>query len=496
MSTTYPVPVAPAGTLADLTAAVRAELEAFDYPSGSWTVPRTDANGERVLDVLVIGAGQAGISTALRLRREGVDNLLVVDAAPAGREGPWVTWARMRTLRTVKHLHGTEGGIRSASFRYWFDAVRGAGAFDTIDLIPREDWMAYLTWLRETTGIPVRNETTVVTVRPEDGHWRVVLDTAGERSSVATRKVVACTGMDGAGGPSIPPYLADLGPGGWAHSSETIDWEALRGARVAVIGVGASAFDNAAVALESGSASVVQFGRRDSLPTQNPFRYLEKKGLFRAYHSMSDESKLGFARLEFSRAVPPTAHSLDRCRVHENYTLALGVSFTGATRSGNAIVLQAGDDTYEFDFVIAGTGFVVDLSRIDWLSEIAGEIRTWGDVYELGDHPTDRVIAAHPYLGTGMRCLPRTPESPAAVADLHLFNLAAHVSYGISCIGLNGLPWAVSTVVDAICADLVAADAEDLLAGFAAYDSADTLTPGALTADAAAGSDTSRKDSQ
>ena len=42
---------------------------------------------ERDVDVLVVGAGQAGLGTAYWLRRLGVTDVLVVDAAPVGRAG-------------------------------------------------------------------------------------------------------------------------------------------------------------------------------------------------------------------------------------------------------------------------------------------------------------------------------------------------------------------------------------------------------------------------
>ena len=37
----------------------------------------------------------------------GINNVVAYDAAPAGLEGPWVTFARMETLRSPKTLHGT-----------------------------------------------------------------------------------------------------------------------------------------------------------------------------------------------------------------------------------------------------------------------------------------------------------------------------------------------------------------------------------------------------
>src|SRR5579875_1518118 len=68
-----------AARLADLATRARAELALLDYPLLPWVTPHTGAHGEAVLDVLVVGAGQGGLATAFGLRRERVDNVLVLD---------------------------------------------------------------------------------------------------------------------------------------------------------------------------------------------------------------------------------------------------------------------------------------------------------------------------------------------------------------------------------------------------------------------------------
>lgn len=64
----------------------------------------------------------------------------------------------------------------------------------------------------------------------------------------------------------------------YAHTCEAIDFEALRGKRVAVLGGGASAFDNAQHALGRGVGQVHVFVRRPELPRVNPIRFMEQAG--------------------------------------------------------------------------------------------------------------------------------------------------------------------------------------------------------------------------
>ena len=93
-----------------------------------------------MLDVLVIGAGMCGIVATAALMFKGVRNIVVLDRAPEGQEGPWVTTARMTTLRSPKHLPGIALGIPSLTYRAWYTARYGAAAWEALYKIPNADW--------------------------------------------------------------------------------------------------------------------------------------------------------------------------------------------------------------------------------------------------------------------------------------------------------------------------------------------------------------------
>ena len=116
-------------------------------------------------DVLIIGAGLSGLCTAAAPRFLGVNDVEVLDRAPAGLEGPWITSARMNTLRTPKEATGPPLGVPSLTPRAWY-ARALAPRPEKVERIPRSTWMEYLVWYRRVLGLPVRNGVTVRAAMP------------------------------------------------------------------------------------------------------------------------------------------------------------------------------------------------------------------------------------------------------------------------------------------------------------------------------------------
>src|SRR5690606_21213212 len=103
---------------------LRQELKWLALPAKEW-IPARAHQDQAVLDVAIVGAGMLGLVAAAALRNIGVSNIRIFDKAPENREGPWVTSARMETLRTRKEAAGTALGIPALTFRAWFEAQFG-----------------------------------------------------------------------------------------------------------------------------------------------------------------------------------------------------------------------------------------------------------------------------------------------------------------------------------------------------------------------------------
>ncbi|MBV8535756.1 MAG: FAD/NAD(P)-binding protein, partial [Alphaproteobacteria bacterium] len=201
------------GELAALEVRLRDELTALAYPNVDWVRPAMGPDGRTALNCAVIGAGQAGMTIAAGLKRERVGGVVLFDRAPAGREGPWLTFARMQTLRTPKELTGPDLGLPSLGFRAWWIAQHGRAAWESMSRIPRTAWMEYLVWYRSVMDLDVRNDHALRAIVPVAGDMMRLDFTTPEGSrSAHARCVVLATGSEGGGGHAVPEFIAGAVP--------------------------------------------------------------------------------------------------------------------------------------------------------------------------------------------------------------------------------------------------------------------------------------------
>ena len=452
----------------------RDELALFDYPDRAWVTPVRDENGEPVHNVLIAGGGQNGLGIAFALRRERIDGVTVLDENPPGHEGPWVTYARMLTLRTLKVLTGPDLGVAALTFRAWHEAQYGEQSWNDLLRIPREEWMRYLIWFRATLNLPVRNGVRLDRIEPRGDLLAVHLTTPDGPEVAVTRKLVLASGMQGAGRPRVPDFVRENLPKEyWAHTTESIDFAHLAGKRVTVVGAGASAFDNAATALEGGAAGVDLFFRRPELPTVNPYRALESRGFFRNFGDLSDEDRWRFMRRLLAMPMPPPMDTVERTARHVIFRSHAASPILYAEKCADGIRLMTPAGWHETDFLILGTGVGVELAERPEFSSIAPFIALWGDRYRPPASEADPIAARFPYLGPHFELSEKHPGTMPALRHVHLFNTGAVVSIGIVAGGLNGMPWGIPRLIAGLSRDFYLAEVDNIFAEYAEYDEPD-----------------------
>lgn len=457
--------------LTELEASIRADLARIAHPGAAWLEPKTGPDGKPALDVLIIGAGQSGIAIGFGLLRSRVSNILLLDKAEEGKEGPWLTYARMPTLRSPKDYTGPDLDIPSLTYQSWHEARFGGESWQTLSLILREHWAEYLLWLRRTVGLPVRNGCELLEIAPaSDGLLTARVKRADGIEMLYARKIVLATGQEGMGGWIIPEALRDLPAGSIATVADDIDFENLHGKRVAVIGAGASAFDNAATALEAGAAEVHLLCRRAQIQVIQPYRWLTFRGFLRHLSDLDDAWRWRFMRkiLEMREGFPQATY--DRCARHANFTLHEGTPLEAVRQTAGGVALQTPRGTIMADFVICGTGIDMNFSGRGELREFAGNIATWADRYEPPAGERNARLGRFPYLADDYAFTEREPGKTPWISDIHLFAIASTMSFGASGSSINAMTTAVPKLVNGLTRGLFRADVERHWASLSAYD--------------------------
>ena len=408
-----------------LVARVREDLEFLCRPGKDW-VPQK--NG--VTDVVVIGGGMCGMVAWLALTTGGMRNIRVLDRADKGREGPWLSYARMKTLRSPKALTGPAFGHGSLTFQAWYRAQFGAEDWEALDKIPRLMWIDYLHWYRETLAIQVENGISVDHVVPEGDLLRLTVSGA-ETDTILSRKVIFATGRDGTGGQKIPDFIKDLPHHLWSHSADNIDYAKLKGKRVAVIGVGASAVDNSAEALEHGAAEVRHLIRRKAMPTINKMMGISSFGFTAGFASLPDEWRWRFMQYSFFTQTPSPRGSTLRVSRHPNAYFHFDKATTYIKPCGDGAVAHFADGTsYQADFVILGTGFIIDPMARTEFGDAAGEILLWRDVYTPPNGEKSEDLGRFPYLNSDFTFREKRPGTAPWLSNVYCFNYGASASLG------------------------------------------------------------------
>lgn len=397
---------------------IAADLELLSYPSRTWDYSRhTDS-----LEVAIIGAGYVGKSAAFGLRRHGINRVRIFDRCSPGQSGPWRTYARNATLRTPKDVTGgLDWGIPNLNFRRWCGACYGDDYWQSIRYIPRLLWADYLDWYGHVLNLPMQYHTDVV-----DIHWQAnencfCLKTLedGVSKLQKARFIIFATGMDCAGGRNIPAIVHNNLPQHcYHHTMDAIDFSTLTDQRVGIIGGGASAFDNAILALQAGATSVDMMIRRSTLPNLNRIRWSEWNGYHRHFIDLPDAMKWAYSLAELRTGQLPPPHTYHQAITHPRLTLYTDAPVQHLAHTGEDIVGQYGELTLHHDVLICGTGFVTNLDAQPELTTLAPHIARWcvgGASPEKNrytpppgdEHPE---MARYPYLGKSLEFLPQQPD--------------------------------------------------------------------------------------
>jgi cation diffusion facilitator CzcD-associated flavoprotein CzcO len=469
MTDTPPFPA----SLAELEALVQCDLNLLDHPKTAWVPPHPHPSGAPVFDVLIVGGGQSGLALSFALRRDNVANVIAVDRNPKGAEGPWSTYARMPLLRTALDLTGPDLGIPSLTPRAWFTAKHGAAAWDALSRFPRAEWHEYLAWYRQVLKIAVWNETEVGPLAADnpaspESLIRVPLNptgVSGRDGVVFAREVVLANGLEGCGEWHVPALVTEaVPPERYAQANGPIDFAALRGQRVAILGANAGAFDSAAVALEAGAREVRLFVRRREIAKVNAHKPFDNIAYLKHFDSFDDLQRWRITCHVLRTHQPPPQETYDRAAALDGFYMhedAAWKSVAMGGQDGGEICVETGHgDRFRFDFIIAATGHINDFSLRAETSALADNIALWRDRFSPPKGEEYPPAGSYPYLGPNFEFIEKTPGDAPYLHHIHCFTLGTLPSLGMTGSSVTTMRYGVPRLVAGVTRQLFLDDVE------------------------------------
>ncbi|MCG7498654.1 NAD(P)-binding domain-containing protein [Vibrio sp. Of7-15] len=417
----------------------------------SWCSPQK-FSGHKVYDVIIVGAGHTGLALAHQLRLLGLGRVLLLDKQPCGKPGPWQDFARMEKLRTSKFSQGPECGNPLLSFKFWKNSVDGPDAFDQIDFIKTEDWANYLRWFKEILQLDVESETEVFAQQwvESANAFEIRAKKGNTERKYYSSMLCLATGMTACGSWQAPKQLVNktnLESIGYAWGK--IDFSKLVGKHVAIIGGGASAFDNALEATKHGAkradvlarrkiatgkplSEKLWSGRDDSQIHDNENTYPSDmtNPILRFSNTLDEKKYLSVIRNFFSdgRTTSRPEYQKQFLGIN-NLTVneALGQLKIEACKNSHQhrITSEHGFDEL-YDYVIVATGPKFDVKAKKELFAISNEILTWGDREQKVDLLD---IDALPKLSSEYQIQFKSENS--AAGKLYCLTDVIHITVGI-----------------------------------------------------------------
>lgn len=328
--------------------------------------------------------------------------------------------------------------------------------------------------------LAVENQTELVGLESAGNLLRAELAGPDGRETIFVRKLVLATGREGAGGELIPAFPS-LDPAGPArgrtmfHTSDDIPFESFRGKRVAVLGASASAFDNAARALEAGAEARI-YSRRAFMPQVNKSRWMGFSGFLRHFSTFDDRTRWRFLSYTTGLNTPPPHESVLRCEAHAGFSLHFGEGWRDVVPEGDAVRVVTDRETVAFDAVIFATGFKVALEARPELAAFLDDIALWRDRVTPEQAAAQPQLARFPYLDTGFALVEREAGRSPALRNIHLLNYAATMSHGALTADIPGVGLGATRLAQAIGRDLFLADVDRYYDGLVAFDEPELLS--------------------
>jgi cation diffusion facilitator CzcD-associated flavoprotein CzcO len=189
-----------------------------------------------------------------------------------------------------------------------------------------------------------------------------------------------------------------------------------------------------------------------------PYKVLAFPGFLEHFGSLPDPARWRIMNHLLTVREALTAETWARATVQPRFTLTTGAPIEAAWAEDGQARLKTGAGTFDADFVIAATGFDMDLSMRPELEGVAPHVATWADRYSPPPGEANPRLGRYPYLDAGMAFTEKAPGAAPWVSDIHCFNFGSTLSFGPSGSSISAMKYAAPRLAAAITGDLFRAD--------------------------------------
>ena len=387
------------------------------------------ANNSKDCNVLVIGAGPYGLSSAAYLRSAGVETRVVGD--------PMSFWEKQMPKGMFLRSGWKASTIADPRAEVTLDAYRTSVGNHWAYPVPLDRFVGYGHWYQKKL-VPDVDRRSVTQISTAPSGFGVKLS---DGETFQARKVVLAVGIGMFA--HRPVEFASVPKEFVSHSADHTDLSQWKGRKVAVIGGGQSALESAALLHEAG-AEVEVIARQGELNWVGVHRWLHKLGpISRMMYSSRDVGPAVLSRIVSApkvlklfprkfqerasyRSIRPAGAFWLRPRL-EHVPITTGRRVVSASVNGNQLALKLDDGSNRLvDHALLGTGYRVDISRYSFLSD---DIRKGIET-----------VKGFPVLKPGLE---------STVPGLHFLGRPAALSYGPLLCFVSGTEFAANELLRA-----------------------------------------------
>jgi len=350
---------------------------------------------------------------------------------------------------------------------------------------PTAAWHGYLAWYRRVLNIPVINETEVGPLEAEnpaapDSLIRVPLTptgASGRDGVVYAREVVLANGLEGCGEWHVPEQITEaLPPERYAQANGIIDFDALKGRCVAVLGANAGAFDNAAVALEAGAREAHLFVRRRQIAKVNAHKPFDNIAYLKHFADFSELQRWRLTCHVLRTHQPPPQETFDRAAALAGFHRHEDAAWKSiAMKDGEICIETNRGEHFKFDYVIAATGNINDFTLRAETSALADHIALWRDRFTPPEGEAYAPAGTYPYLGTNFEFTEKTPGDAPYLHHIHCFTLGTLPSLGMTGSSVTTMRYGIPHLVAGVTRQLFLDDAAHHYQSFVKHDEIDLI---------------------